>query len=65
MREQHDPAIGKLDGVVMRAWIIQIDLAESPDPMRDVPRISLEKAQEKSGLLPLDIAIESDLGTGK
>jgi hypothetical protein len=65
VREQHGPAIGKLNGVVVRTWIIQVDLPEPPDPMRDVPRFSFEKAQKKSGLLSLDIAVECDLGARK
>jgi hypothetical protein len=65
MREQHDPAIGKLNSIVVRTGIIQVDLPEPPDPVRDVPRFPFEKAQKKSGLLPLDIPVECDLGTGK
>jgi len=63
MGEQHDLAAGKLDGIVVRARIIQVDLPEPPDPVRDVPRFFLEKTQEKSGLLAPDIAVERDLGT--
>jgi hypothetical protein len=63
MGEQHDLAIGKLDSIVVRARIIQVDLPEPPDPMRDVPRFFLEKAQEKSGLLAAHIALERNLGT--
>ena|SRR6266566_7592333 len=62
MGEQHDLAARKLNGVVVRAWIIQVDLPEPPDPMRDVPRFFLEKTQEKTGLLAPDIAVERDLG---
>jgi len=65
MREQHDLAIGELDGIVVRTWIVQIDLPEPPNPMRDVPRFPLEKTQEKSGLRSLDFAIERDLGARK
>jgi hypothetical protein len=49
----------------MCARIIQIDLPETPNPMSDVPRFLLESAQKKSGLLPLDLLIKRDLGTGE
>jgi hypothetical protein len=65
MGQQHDLATGKLNGIMVRAWIIQVDLPEPPDPVRDVPRFLLEKTQEKSGLLALDIAIERYLGAGQ
>jgi hypothetical protein len=65
MREQHDLPIRKLNSIVVRTWIIQVDLPEPPDPVRDVTRIPLEKAKEKSGLLPLDLGIKRDLRTGK
>src|SRR5215468_3473426 len=65
MREQYDLPIGKLNSVVVRAWIVQVDLPEPSHFVRDVPRFLPEKAQEKSGLLALDFAIERDLGTGK
>src|SRR6266481_8897551 len=65
MGQQHDLATGKLNGIVVCARIIQVDLPEPPDPVRDVPRFFLEKTQEKSGLLALDIAIESDLSAGE
>jgi hypothetical protein len=65
MGEQHDLATGKLNGIVVRAGIVQVDLPEPPDPVRDVPRFFLEKAQEKSRLLALDIAIERYLGAGE
>src|SRR5712671_3022922 len=63
MGEQHDLATGKLNSIVVGAWIIQVDLPEPPNPMSDVPRFFLEKTQEKSGLLAPDIAIERDLRT--
>src|SRR5262249_53814028 len=62
MSEQHDLATGKLNGIVVRAWIIQVDLPEPPDPVRNLPRFFLEKTQEKSGLFALHIGIERDLG---
>src|SRR5215470_4239598 len=65
MREQHDLAIGELDGIVVRTWIVQIDLPEPPNPVRDMPRFLLEEAQEKSRFLPSDFVIERDLGTSK
>jgi len=65
MREQHDVAIGELNRIVMRAWIIHVDLPESSNPVTDMPRFLLEKTQEKSGLLSLDVLIESNLGAGK
>jgi len=65
MREQHDLAIGELDGIVVRAWIVQIDLPEPPNPVRDMPRFLLEETQEKSCFLPSDFVIERDLGTSK
>src|SRR3984893_9355651 len=65
MREQHDLAIGELNGIVVRTWVVQVDLPEPPNPVRDVPRFPLEKTQEKSGLLPLNFAIERDLSTRK
>src|SRR5215470_10241248 len=65
MGQQHDLAAGKLNSIVVRAWIIQVDLPEPPDPVRDVPRFFLEKTQEKSGLLAPDIAVERDLGAGE
>jgi hypothetical protein len=65
MSQQHDLATGKLNCIVVRAWIIQVDLPEPPDPVSDVPRFFLEKTEEKSGLLALDIAIERDLGAGE
>src|SRR5579871_5086847 len=45
--EQHDPAIGKLDGVVVGAGVIHVDLPEASHPMRDHPGLLLEEAQEK------------------
>src|SRR5262249_61648774 len=65
MVRTHDLAAGKLNRIVVRAWIIQVDLPEPPDPVLDVPRFLLEKTQEKSGLLALDIAIERNLGAGE
>jgi hypothetical protein len=65
MGQQHDLATRKLNGIVVRARIIQVDLPEPPDPVRDVPRFFLEKAEEKSGLRALDIAIERNLGAGE
>jgi hypothetical protein len=60
--EQHDLTTGKLNGIVMRAGIIQVDLSEPPDPMRDVPRFFLEQTQKKSGLLAPHIVVERELG---
>ncbi|HWN53273.1 MAG TPA: hypothetical protein VNO18_26230 [Xanthobacteraceae bacterium] len=65
MREQHDPAIGELNGIVVRTRIVQVDLPKPPNPVRDVPRFPLEKTQKKSGFLPLNFAVEGDLGTWK
>jgi len=65
MGQQHDLATGKLNGIVVGARIIQVDLPEPPDPVGDVPRFFLEKTEEKSGLLALDIAIERNLGAGE
>src|SRR5260370_13248459 len=62
MGQQHDLATGKLNGIVVCARIIQVDLPEPPDPVRDVPRFFLEKTQENSGLLAPDIALERNLG---
>jgi hypothetical protein len=62
MGQQYDLATGKLNGIVVRARIIQVDLPEPPHPVSDVPRFFLEKTQEKSGLLALDVTIERDLG---
>src|SRR5258706_52431 len=64
MGQQHDLATGKLNGIVVRARIIQVDLPEPPNPVGDVPRFFREKSQEKSGLLAPDLAIERDLGAG-
>src|SRR5215470_19138159 len=65
MREQHDLAIGELNSIVVRTWIVQVDLPEPSHLVRDVPRFLPEKTQEKSGLLALDFAVECDLGAGK
>jgi len=65
MREQHDLAVGELNRIVMRAWIIHVDLPEPSNPVTDVPRFLLEKTQEKSRLLSLDVLIERDLGARK
>jgi hypothetical protein len=63
--EQHDPAVGKLDGVVVGAGVIHVDLPEASYPMRDHPGLLIEEAQKKSGLLALDVAVERELGAGK
>jgi len=60
--EQHDLAIRELNGIVMRAWIVQVDLPKPPNPMRNLTRFLLEETQEKSRLLSPDIAVECDLG---
>src|SRR5579864_4076453 len=65
MREQHDLAIRKLDGIVVRVWIVQIDLPEPSHRVTDVFRLSLEKAQPKSSNLTLDFAFKHDLGARK
>jgi len=41
--EQHDLAIGKLNGIVVGTWIVQVDLPEPPNPVRDLPRFFPEK----------------------
>jgi|SRR5215475_3080645 len=65
MSEQHNPAIGKLNGVVVRTRIIQVNLSEPPNPVRDVPRLLLEKTQEKSSLLSPHLVLEREFGTGQ
>jgi hypothetical protein len=61
--KQHDLAVGELNRIVVRTWIIQVDLPEPPNPVLDVPRFLPEKTQEKSGLFSLDLAFERNLGT--
>ena len=61
--EQHNLAVGELNRIVVRAWIIQVDLPEPPNPVFDVPRFFTKKTQEKSGLFSLNFAFERDLGT--
>jgi len=63
MREQYDLPIGKLNSVVVRAWIVQVDLPESSNPVRDVTRLFLEQAQQKPGLLSLNVVFERELCT--
>jgi hypothetical protein len=64
MSEQDDLTIGKLNGVVVRTRIVQVDLSESPNPVRNVSRLLLEKTQEKSSLLSPHLAFERELGPG-
>jgi hypothetical protein len=65
MSEQDDLTVGKLNGVVVCTRIVQVDLSEPPNPVRDVPRLLLEKTQEKSSLLTPHLAFERKLGTGQ
>lgn len=65
MREQHDLAIRELNGIMVRTWIVQVDLPEPSHFVMNAPRFLLEKAQLKSSNLTLDFAFERDLGPGK
>jgi hypothetical protein len=65
MREQHDLAIGELKGIMVRAWIVHVDLPEPSHLVTDVLRFPLEKAQLKSRNHTLDFALERDLGARK
>jgi hypothetical protein len=65
MREQHDLAIGKLKGIVVRTWIVHVDLPEPGHCVTDPLRLFLEKPQLKSSKLTLDFVFERHLGTGK
>jgi hypothetical protein len=62
MREQHDLAVGELKGIMVRIWILQVDLSEPSYLVTDVVRFPLEKAQPKSSNLTLDFAFKHDLG---
>jgi hypothetical protein len=65
MREQHDLAIRELKGIMVRVWIVQVDLPEPSHLVTDVLRLLLEKAQLKSRSRTPDFAFERDLGTRK
>jgi hypothetical protein len=65
MREQHDLAIRKLNGIMMRVWIVQIDLPESTYRVMNSLRFPLEKTQLKSRSHALDFLLERDLGARK
>jgi hypothetical protein len=65
MREQHDPTIGKLKGIMVRVPIVQVHLPKPSHRVTDVLRLSLEKAQLKSRNLTLDFAFERDFRARK
>src|ERR1700730_12110575 len=65
MREQHDLAVGELKGIIVRIWILRVDLSEPSHRVTDVLRFFLEKAPLKSRNLTLDFLLERDLGARK
>jgi hypothetical protein len=65
MREQHDLAIGELNGIMVRVWILHVDLPKPSHLVTDVLRFPLEKAQPKSPNLTLDLLLERNLGARK
>jgi hypothetical protein len=65
MREQHDLAIREYQSIVMGAGIVQVDLPEPRDFVRERPRMPPEHAELKSGRPALDLVLECDLGAGK
>jgi hypothetical protein len=65
MREQHDPTVGKLKGIVVRVRIVQVHLPKPSHRVIDMFRLPLEKAQLKSRNLMLDRLLERDLGARK
>jgi hypothetical protein len=65
MREQHDLAVREFQSIVMSAGIVQVDLLEPRDFVRERPRVPPEHAELKSGKPALDRALECDLGAGK
>jgi hypothetical protein len=63
--EQRDLAVGELKGIMVRIWILQVDLSEPSHLVTDVVRFPLEQAQPKSRNLTLDFAFKHDLGARK
>src|SRR5713101_4161516 len=62
MREQHDLPIGEFEGIMVRTWIVQVDLPEPRHLVEYLPLTLLEKAQLKSRNLALDLAFKHNLG---
>jgi hypothetical protein len=56
--EQRDLAVGELKGIMVRIWILQVDLSEPSYLMTDVVRFPLEQAQPKSRDLTPDFAFK-------
>src|SRR5262249_14116100 len=57
--QQHDLPIRKFEGVVVRTWIVHVDLPKAGDPVSDG---LLPEDQLKSGWNALDLLVERDLG---
>src|ERR1700730_12056876 len=65
MCKQYDLAIGELKGIMVRTWIVHVDLPEPSHRVTDELRVFLEKAQLKSRNHPLDLPFDRDLGARK
>ena len=61
VREKDDPAIGKLERIVVRCRVLGIHLPEAGNPSAGLP--PLEKTKERSP--PLDVIFKRELGAGQ
>jgi hypothetical protein len=64
-RQQLNATVGKLDRIVMHIRIVNVDLAESPDFVRDNPCVFVEKGCLKPIMMPQDILFKDKFGAGQ
>ena len=59
--KEHDATVGKLDGIVMGARIISIDLAEAADLIWNRPFPSSKKQRLNCAMVALDVLFKDEL----
>src|SRR5262245_41575717 len=65
MRKQNDLAIGKFKRIMVRVWIVHVDLPEPRHSVTDFSLAAPEKDELPTGEHALDCLLETDFGAGK